>query len=102
MKTKQFIYPIPGNKIVLQNINCVQIGIEAPHSFPITELNTSTQDLEVVLRIQDSETGRGIDYIVTDKDILEFSYIYYIDLSITIIKTNNPYLIIDIGYTTAD
>lgn len=94
MKVLQIIYP-NDTSIVLNNVAYLQIGIERPHSIPISEFPSYT-DFNVILRIQ------GKEYIVTDRDVLEFGDIYFPTLNIEIVDANNPYLIIDLAYETAD
>ncbi len=93
MKTFQYRYPfektiftLPGNLAVLQ------IGIQRPWSTLLTEsINFSTP-----IYINEHE------YIITDKDILEFSNLNIKNLKIEIKEKMNPYLIVDIAYKTAD
>ena len=92
MKVKQLLYPTSTGQITLRNVTYLQIGVERPHSAPISEI----EDFNVVLSIN------GITYTVTDKEILEFGDVYFTTLSINILDANNPYLIVDLGYRTAD
>lgn len=90
MKAKQFIGPFSTGQSIdlgLSNVTYLQIGIEHPHSIPISE-----QEPEVILSIN------NITYSITDKDILEFEYLNLSNLSIVIEEADNPYFIIDIAY----
>lgn len=94
MKVKQFIGPFPQNQILdlsdISNRKLTQIGIECPHSIPISE--TGTQ--EIVLRINNQSFAIG------ETDILNIApeNIYAREISIIVQQTSSPYLIIDIAY----
>ena len=87
MKSIQLIYPTLST--IIDDLKYVQIGIERPHNIHIKE------DFEwsAVVNIN------NIEYIITDRDILEFSDIGTLQLSV--IDNSNPYLIIDLVYETA-
>lgn len=90
MKTKQFIGPFSVGQLIdlgLSNVTYIQIGIEHPHSVPISE-----QESTVILLIN------NVTYAITEKDILEFENLNLSNLSIVIEEANNPYFIIDIAY----
>lgn len=90
MKSKQFIGPFSINQSLdlgLSNVTYIQIGIEHPHSIPISEKSPT-----VILSIN------NIDYAITEKDILEFENLNLSNLSIVVKEANNPYFIIDIAY----
>lgn len=92
MKVKQFIGPFSVNEVLNlnfpNNANFVKIGIEYPHSIPISENIT----IPILLSIN------GIEYAITEKDILEFENLNMSQLVIIIKKINSPYFIIDIAY----
>lgn len=90
MKAKQFIGPFSTGQSIdlgLSSVTYLQIGIEHPHSIPISE-----QEPEVILSIN------NVTYSITDKDILEFENLNLSNLSIVIEEANNPYFIINIAY----
>ena len=64
MKAKQFIGPFSAGQSIdlgLSGVTYVQIGIEHPHSIPISEFTPT-----VILSINNT------NYCITEKDILEF------------------------------
>ena len=90
MKAKQFIGPFSAGQSIdlgLSGVTYVQIGIEHPHSIPISESAPT-----VILSINNT------NYCITEKDILEFEQLDLDQLSITVQEANNPYFIIDIVY----
>lgn len=90
MKSKQFTGPFSIGQSIdlgLSGVRYVQIGIEHPHSIPISEITPIT-----ILSIN------NVDYCITEKDILEFEQLNLDELSIVIQEANNPYFIIDIAY----
>ena len=90
MKAKQFIGPFSTGQSIdlgLSGVTYVQIGIEHPHSIPISESAPT-----VILSINNT------DYCITEKDILEFEQLDLDQLSIIVQEANNPYFIIDIAY----
>lgn len=95
MKTIQYKYPFLQERInVLTNKNYIalQIGIHKPWITPLSEQNNFT--IPVIINRH--------EYSLTDKNILEFSNLYLRQLEIIIQNKNDPYLIIDIAYKTAD
>ena len=93
MKSLQIMYPNISN-VILDNVLYVQIGIERPHSIPLSELI----DFAAIVMIN------GKRYSITDRDILEFGNFELTKskLDLRILDINNPYLIIDLAYETAD
>ena len=90
MKAKQFIGPFSAEQSIdlgLSGVTYVQIGIEHPHSIPISESAPT-----VIISINNT------NYCITEKDILEFEQLDLDQLSITVQEANNPYFIIDIAY----
>lgn len=90
MRAKQFIGPFSAGQSIdlgLSGVTYVQIGIEHPHSIPISESAPT-----VILSINNT------NYCITEKDILEFEQLDLDQLSITVQEANNPYFIIDIAY----
>ena len=96
MYVKQFVGPFSKdinpfkdlNKI--RNRKLVQIGIERPHSIPISEENTQ----KIILKINDQSFSIG------ETDILDVSSknILIGEVDISVQEISNPYLIIDIAY----
>lgn len=102
MKTQQIIYP-KDTSIILNDVAYLQIGVERPYSIPISETIikqngqwSEIYEFNLVLSIN------GKDYSVSDRDILEFGDVYFNPLRISIKETNDPYLIIDLAYETAE
>lgn len=93
MKSLQLMYP--SNNTVLSNVIYLQIGIHRPHNIPITEIPEYT-NFKSIVKINDTI------YTLTDRDILEFGDVYFTSLAIEILDINNPFLIIDLAYETAD
>ena len=90
MRAKQFIGPFSAGQSIdlgLSGVTYVQIGIEHPHSIPISESAPT-----VILSINNT------NYCITEKDILEFEQLDLDQFSITVQEANNPYFIIDIAY----
>lgn len=90
MKSKQFKGPFSVDESIdlgLSGVKYVQIGIEYPHSIPISEATPST-----VLSIN------NINYYITEKDTLEFEQLNLDELSIIVREANDPYIIIDVVY----
>lgn len=90
MYVKQFVGPFNSGplNLGLTNRKIVQIGIERPHSIPISEDGTQ----KIILQINEQSFAIG------ESDILEFENLYSSDISITVLDTTNPYLILDIAY----
>lgn len=89
MKIKQFVGPFSNGSLSLGigNRKIIQIGIERPHSIPISEDNTQ----KIILDINDES------YSIGELDILEFENLYA-NMPIVVREVTNPYLIIDIAY----
>ena len=95
MKIKQFIGPFSAGTQLnvgssLNGATFIQIGIEHPKTPPYHEIYEKGYD--VILNIN------GMDYVVTDRDILEFNNLNTTNMVIIIKDINNPYLLINIGY----
>ncbi len=90
MYVKQFVGPFSNGplNLGLGSRRLVQIGIERPHSIPISEEGTQ----KIILTINDQA------YSIGETDILEFEKLYTNDVSIIVQELTNPYLIIDIAY----
>ena len=95
MKIKQFIGPFnsgPLNLGLNSSNKIVQIGVERPHSIPISEEGTQS----IIFSINNG--GEQISCSIGERDILEFENLYADNFSITVEELTNPYLIIDIAY----
>lgn len=93
MKSLQLIYP--SNTIILTNVTYLQIGIQRPLNPPISEIG-AFENYKMAVRIN------GKQYSVSYNEILEFGDIFERSLIIEILEPNNPYLIVDLIYKTAD
>ena len=97
MKIKQFIGPFTNNSQIdvgsslPSGTTYVQIGVEHPRTPPYSEINKSV-GYPVILNIN------SVDYVVTERDILEFSNLNTRNMVIIIKDTKDPYLLINIGY----
>jgi len=89
MRVKQLIYPFLETIV---SAKYLQIGIERPHNIPI---ELPYEPYQIAIRINSNT------YSITDKEILEFSDISGTS-TVQVLDTNNPYLIIDLAYETAD
>lgn len=109
MKLQQFIGPFTKNQILfnIKNVSYMQLGIEHPHSIPLSEL-PSVEDSEVIIGIYTIEDNNIIpaisqkDFILSEKDILEFKLNGRKNIMVIIRQNiNNPYLIINAAYEDA-
>ena len=96
MKVKQFIGPFTNGSQIdvgssLSGATFVQIGIEHPRTPPYSEIDKSV-GYPVILNIN------SVDYVVTERDVLEFSNLSTRNMVITVKDTKDPYLLINIGY----
>lgn len=108
MKFEQYIGPFTSDTIILnkRNVTYLQIGIEHPQSIPISEIpeNNDVIDWPIIIGINRSSNNSNFtekDYIITDKDILEFE-LNHETVNITIYENENPYLIINVAYEDAN
>lgn len=107
MKTVQLYYPFDFSKLNnlnISNVTYIQIGIEQPQSFPYFSFIEGNRNLVDQRNVSISSLPSvNVPYLITDKDILEWS-----ELSTNFLNTNmilqnlsdedKKYLIIDIGY----
>lgn len=106
MRLQQFVGPFTENQILLNksNITYLQLGIEHPHSIPLSELE-NVDDSEVIIGVYQTDDISNItqqDFIMFDKDILEFKLNGWQKINVIIRKeNNNPYLIINAAYEDA-
>lgn len=92
MKTKQFVGPFNNTPINLNlsGSNIVQIGIECPRGLPWAfDESIPMPTAKVVIN--------GKEYIITEKEILEWENLSLNNPTI-IIRETSPYVIVDISY----
>lgn len=98
MKIKQFIGPFTNNSQIdvgssLSGATFVQIGIEHPRTPPYSEIDKNVEyPYPVILNIN------SVDYVITERDVLEFSNLSARNMNIIIKDIKNPYLLINVGY----
>jgi hypothetical protein len=109
MKLDQRYGPFTKNETIIfnkKNVNYFQLGIEYPHSIPISELdNLSDDNWQIIIHIsQDpNDNSPEKDYVITTKDILELKPNGVRQMAVKIKKGyNNPYLIINAAYEDAN
>lgn len=107
MRLQQFIGPFTNNQVLfnINNVSYMQLGIEHPHSIPLSELE-SLEDNQVIVGIYTSEEDSNAitqkDFIIFEKDILEFRLNGRKTIKVVIRQNiNNPYLIINAAYEDA-
>ena len=108
MRLEQYVGPFTTNQVVFNksNVSYLQLGIERPHSIPISELDDINNDSDwpIVVAINSStpEITTTKDFVITTKDILELKPNGLTTITVTI-KDNidNPYLIINAAYEDA-
>lgn len=99
MKMKQYCGPFEEDAITLNlsNVIYIKIGIEYPHSIPISCIQNDNFDNFLTVGINKDLNQSEHDFIITEKDILEL-YLEKQNLKIDIYKPNNPYMIITVLY----
>lgn len=105
MKLEQYIGPFITNQVIFNksNVNYLQLGIEHPHSIPLSELEDNYWPIIIGIKSSSSdEEDDEQDFIITTKDILELKPSGVKTITVTI-KNNikNPYLIINAAYEDA-
>lgn len=107
MKFDQFIGPFTSNVTFNKNnVTYLQIGVERPHSAPISELLEENNKVQwpIVIGINRNSKEHDFtekDYVIFNNDILEFE-LNHETVDVTIYENNNPYLIINVAYQDAD
>lgn len=108
MRLEQYIGPFTTNQVIFNksNVSYLQLGIEHPHSIPLSELenieNENSWPIVVAINSSTSNTITQRDFVITTKDILELKPSGLATITITIKdKINNPYLIINAAYEDA-
>ena len=108
---KQYIDTDNGGIILnFTNITYMQIGIECPHSIPVSEVDFDNEEQFITLAINEFESNFDNTitadttqrrFILSDKDILEFRY-NKARVHLHIWDNDNPYMIINIAYQDTD
>lgn len=106
MKTIQLYYPFDFSELDNLNVSNVvymQIGIEQPQSMPYFSFTEENQNLSDQQTVSISSSLVDAPYLVTDKDVLEWSELFTQSLNTNMVLENlsdynKRYLIIDIGY----
>ena len=110
MILKQYIGPFAKGETIatigdesLKNVTFLQLGVECPHSIPLSEMdleNDTSWPIRITINAEDSQYENTRDYLITDKDILELK-IQAPKLTLKILKETSPYFIINAAYETA-
>ena len=106
MKLDQFIGPFKSNNTIIfsrPNVTYLQIGIEHPHSVPISEIEENNNNIQwpLIVGINKGTSQSEHDYIITDKNILELE-LNHETVSVIVYKNLDPYLIINVAYEDAN
>lgn len=113
MILQQKIGPFTSNQVIfnLENVTYLQLGVERPHSVPLSEIelnenddgayNSSSWPIKIKIKKSDKETiTYSKFFIFSEKDIFEVrmdgAYVEIITEEI-----NNPYFIINAAYEIA-
>lgn len=106
MYLDQRIGPFTSGEAIFDedNVTYLQIGIERPHSIPISEIELSEDDPDnswpVIIGINRDENNSKLtqkDFVVSEKDILEFR-LNHERVKVFVWETVDPYIIINIAY----
>jgi len=76
-------------------LNYLQIGIEHPQTIPISEFEEDSYPF--IFSINNGER-----YLITERDVLEFSDLSLSTFTIVFLKPENPYLIVNVAYEEAN
>lgn len=112
MRLEQYIGPFKTNQVLFnkKNISYLQLGIEHPHSVPLSELeNLEDDNPHILIGIYTVDIISNQipaisqkDFILSEKDVLEFKLNEYNNIAIVIREDkDNPYLIINAAYEDA-
>ena len=111
MRLEQYIGPFKTNQILFnkKNVSYLQLGIEHPHSIPLSELEDFNDNSHILIGIYTVDTISNQvpaisqkDFLLSEKDILEFKLNGYKNVAVIIRENkNNPYLIINAAYEDA-
>lgn len=110
MILKQYVGPFAKGDIIatikddsLKNVTFLQLGVECPHSIPLSEIdleNDAGWPIRITINEEDTQYKNTRDYLITDKDILELK-IQAPKLTLEILKETSPYFIINAAYEIA-
>ena len=105
MKLDQFIGPFTSNLVLNRSdVTYLQIGVEHPHSTPISEINEDEYgniEWPIIVSINKGNQQTERDFIITEKDLLEFE-LNHEPVNIIIHKNLDPYIIINVAYEDAN
>ena len=104
MKIDQFIGPFTSNLVFnRRNVTYLQIGIEHPHSIPLTEIEEDNGNIQwpIIVGINKGQNQSQHDFVITEKDILELELKHEL-VTVTIYENDNPYLIVNVAYEDAN
>lgn len=104
MKIDQYIGPFTSNLVFnRRNVTYLQIGIEHPHSIPLTEIEEINNVIQwpLIVGINRSQEQTQHDFIITEEDSLELELKHEV-VTVTIYENNNPYLIVNVAYEDAN
>ena len=100
-----------------KTIRYFRIGIENPHSIPLSEMDLDHSSIDANYLIFQIEYGTGAEkttdsYLITENDVLEFSNLNITNFALSFISDSekrynyihkyNPYLIVNIAYEEAN
>lgn len=84
----------------------LQIGIEHPESIPISEFEDNNYPIIFTIKSVDRSDVNGQEveesYLITERDILEFSNLNLDHFSLSFTDPTNKYLIVNVAYEEAD
>ncbi len=115
MILQQKIGPFTNNEVIfdLENVTYLQLGVERPHSVPLSEIeldenddgafNNSSWPIKIGIKKHKDETISSMYhryFIFSEKDILEMR-MNSESISVIVEEIDNPYLIINAAYEIA-
>lgn len=104
MKIDQFVGPFTSNLVLnRRNVTYLQIGIEHPHSIPLTEIEEDDGHIQwpLVVGINKGQDQPQHDFVITEEDTLELELKHEL-VTVTIYENKNPYLIVNVAYEDAN
>ena len=104
----QYTIKLPSQSDQGIKLSYLQVGIEHPHSIPISEFEEEEKlpdgsiqkkiTYPCIISINDFQPQSPIQqYVLTERDVLEFTDISMGSLEIEILQ-DNPYLIVNVAY----
>lgn len=99
MILKQEIGPFKSNEMLfnLEKVTYLQLGIERPHSIPLSEIDLSNNEWPIKIIINNDDNK---NFILSEKDVLELHFNAQ-NIKIYTNEINNPYFIINAAYEIA-